>query len=304
MFAGWLLVVGVWLSLPGGVGCEQSGSDSVPASGVAAPAKSPKLASLVPAATDLLVAMGAGDHLVAVSNWDTPRPQIAHLPRVGDYQTTDWEQLAQLRPDVMIVFMAAERMPAGLKQRADALGIRLVNVRTETVRDILQTIRDLGELTGEPQKAAALEQKIQSQLDTVARRVAGRQPVPTLLVRDEAGFALIGGDTFVDDVLKIAGGTNVASHLPVRYPTVDREQVLEMAPQAIVQLMPDAPPGVVDRARRAWQQMPQLPAVRQQRVFILTDWYVLQPGSHVGDLAEQICRLLHPSDAPATAASD
>ncbi|HWP39940.1 MAG TPA: hypothetical protein VNL70_03360, partial [Tepidisphaeraceae bacterium] len=106
------------------------------------------------------------------------------------------------------------------------------------------------------------------------------------------------------DVLRIAGGTNVASHLPVRYPTVDREQVLEMNPQAIIQLMPDAPPQVIDRARRTWQQMPELAAVRQQRVFILTDWYVLQPGSHVGDLAEQISRLLHPSDAPATAASD
>src|ERR1700733_12229278 len=73
------------------VGCSRS---SPPPSS----AKSPKIASLVPAATDLIVGMNAADHLVAVSNWDTNRPEIAGLPRVGDYQTTDWEKLAQLQP--------------------------------------------------------------------------------------------------------------------------------------------------------------------------------------------------------------
>src|SRR6184192_363303 len=54
----------------------------------------PTVASLSPAATDLLVGIGAADHLVAVSNYDARRQEIEGLPRVGDYRTQDWEKLA------------------------------------------------------------------------------------------------------------------------------------------------------------------------------------------------------------------
>src|SRR5512133_3272282 len=57
-----------------------------------------RVASLVPAATEMLVGMGAGDRLVAVSNYESS-PVVKDLPRVGDYQSTDWETLARLRPD-------------------------------------------------------------------------------------------------------------------------------------------------------------------------------------------------------------
>jgi iron complex transport system substrate-binding protein len=250
----------------------------------------------VPAATDLIVGMGAADHLVAVSNWDTSREPIQKLPRVGDYQTTDWERLAELKPDLMIVFMAGDRMPAGLQQRADQLKIRLVNVKTERIADIFKTIDELGEMLNEREKAAVLKQTIQSQLDTVAKRVADKPKVPTLVARDEDGFALIAGDTFVDDLLTIAGGTNVAGRFKMRYPTIDREQLIELSPQVVVQLIPDASPQVIERARNSMKKVPNLPAVRNGRVYIVTDWYVLQPGSHVGELAEKLADVLHPPD--------
>src|SRR4051812_36065934 len=61
--------------------------------------KHPTVASLVPAATDLILGMQAGEHLVAVSNWDAPQAAIAGLPRAGDYRDVDWEKLTQVRPE-------------------------------------------------------------------------------------------------------------------------------------------------------------------------------------------------------------
>jgi iron complex transport system substrate-binding protein len=275
------------LALMAGAGC---GDAAAPAP----TAKSPRVASLVPAATDLIVGMGAGDHLVAVSNWDTARPETRGLPRVGDYQTIDWEKLTELRPAIMIVFMSGERMPAGIQQHADELGIRLVNVKTERLADIFSTIDALGEMLQEPQKAASLRQSIRQKLDAVAARVKDLPKVRTLVARDEESFALIAGDTFVNDLLEIAGGQNVAADFPIRYPTIDRERVIELSPQAVIQLMPDAPPQVVQRARQVWQATPQIPAVRDKRIYILTDWYVIQPGSHVAELAEKLAESLHP----------
>jgi iron complex transport system substrate-binding protein len=257
-------------------------------------AKLPRIASLVPAATDLIVGMGAGEHLVAVSNWDMRRDEIKDLPRVGDYQTIDWEKLAQLRPQIMIVFMSGDRMPAGIQQHADELQIKLVNVKTERLSDIFSTIDSLGQMLQEPQKAVALKQNIQAKLDAVALRVKDKPKLRTMIARDEEGFALIAGDTFVNDLLEIAGGENVAANFPVRYPNIDRERVIELNPQAVIQLMPDASPQVVERAKQLWTQTPQIPAVRDGRIAILTDWYVIQPGSHVGELAEKLAETLHP----------
>ncbi len=290
---GHLLVIGIWSLVITSSGCDRHQPAATSPATVPA-AISPRVASLVPAATDLLIGMNAGDHLVAVSNWDADRPEVRNLPRVGDYQSTDWEKLSQLRPDAMIVFMAGDRMPAGLKQRAEQLGIRLVNVKTERLADIFTTIEALGELTGERDKADALCKRIRAQLDATARRVAGKEKVPTLIARDDEGFALIAGDTFVDDLLNIAGGTNLAGDFKTRYPTIDRERLIELSPRAIIQLMPEAPPQVVARAEKMWQSLPEVPAVRDGRVYLLTDWYVLQPGSHVGDLAEKLAEKLHP----------
>jgi ABC-type Fe3+-hydroxamate transport system substrate-binding protein len=132
------LAFGVWIVLAGAA-CDQSGNptsvanpappaengrDVPPAPQKASPApqkKQPTLASLSPAATDLLVGMGAADHLVAVSNFDADRDQTRGLPRVGDYRTQDWEKLSALRPRKMIIQMRPERLPPGLGGRAQEL---------------------------------------------------------------------------------------------------------------------------------------------------------------------------------------
>ena len=271
--------------------CERGNPTPAPSTNTS---KKIKVASLVPAATDLLVGMGAADHLAAVSNWDTDLPEIKQLPRVGDYQTTDWERLAELRPDVMLVFMSIDRMPPGMKQRADQLGIRLINIQTENLNDVFEAIDRLGQIIDERDRAAQLSKKIHGQLDAVAKRVEGKQRVPTMLARDEQGYALIAGDTFADELLTIAGGKNVAGEFKTRYPNVDRERVIELAPQAIIQLMPGASPQVIEQARANWARLPELPAVKENRIYIFNHWYVLQPGSHIGHVAEQMAKLLHP----------
>src|ERR1700761_5770609 len=66
--------------------------------------KHPTAASLVPAATALIVLMGMGDHLVGVSNYDDLADlHLAGLPRVGDYQSIDWERMGEIRPDILIL---------------------------------------------------------------------------------------------------------------------------------------------------------------------------------------------------------
>jgi iron complex transport system substrate-binding protein len=275
--------------------------------------KRPRVASLVPSVTDLIIGMGASDHLVAVSNYDGNRPEIRGLPRVGDYQNLDWEQLSSLRPDLMVIFIAPDRLPSALRQKADQLGMRLMNVRTERIEEILDTLTRLGVELDEKALAEAARQRLSGQLEAVRKRRWGNgeagwreattrsshpptlpsshpAPVPTLVVSDANARSVVGRETFINDALEIAGGQNVIA-LP-GWRTLEGEQLRSLRPEVIIQLLPDASEQVIEQAKRTWQSMPDLPAVRNHRVYILREWYVQQSGMHVGDLAERFAEVL------------
>jgi ABC-type Fe3+-hydroxamate transport system substrate-binding protein len=91
-------------------GCDRRGTASNASTRPAS--KRPTVASLSPAGTDILVAIGAQDHLIAVSNYDLGKPAIAGLLGAGDYLTVDWERLSTLRPDVLVVQAREEAAPA------------------------------------------------------------------------------------------------------------------------------------------------------------------------------------------------
>jgi iron complex transport system substrate-binding protein len=298
------LAMGVWILLAG-ASCDQSGnatSATHPAQGPetgrdvppAPQKKSPTLASLSPAATDLLVGMGAGDHLVAVSNFDADRAETRGLARVGDYRTQDWEKLSALRPKKMVIQMRPDRLPPGLADRAHELGIDLVNLTIDGLDDVFKAIPELGNAAGEQARAAARLDQLRKQFATVRQRVENAPKVKTLIVVNDDGRSVAGPGTFLDDILKAAGGENAAAPLGVQWPTVDREKIQQLSPQVVIHLLPEASPQVVREAQKFWAGLPQLPAVRDGRVHILTDWYALLPGSHVGRMAEQFGQILHP----------
>ena len=254
----------------------------------------PTVASLSPAATDLLLGLGAGDHLVAASNFDAPRPETATLPRVGDYRTQDWEKLANLKPDKMVIQLHPDRTPAGLRDRAAGLGIELVNIQIDSLDDVFAALPKLAAAVNERHKGDVALRRLRDQFDTVRHRVAKAPRVRALVVVDVGGRSVAGPGTFLHDILTAAGGDNAAAQLGNAWPTVDREKIAELQPQVVIHLLPEAPPHVRAQAKQFWAAMPDLPAVKDKRVHYLTDWYVLLPGYHLGTLAEQFALILHP----------
>jgi iron complex transport system substrate-binding protein len=247
--------------------------------------------------------MGAGDHLVAVSNYDdTQREGLRGLPKVGDYQAIDWERLHQLRPNVMVIFQSPDRVPAGLKQKADELGVKLVNVRTETLDDIFTESRKLGGLVGETAKADAAIARTQARLDAVRQRVAGKPKVRTLIAREAGGSGVVGRDNFINDLLEIAGGENVIT--TPGWPNIDGETLVSLKPDAVIHLLSGEPEHVLAEARAFWKSQPNVPAERNGRVYYLNEWYSQVPGSHVAELAEKMADALHPLDTKTTSAAD
>lgn len=256
----------------------------------------PTVASLVPAATDILVQIGAANHLVGISNYDSPDLLgLTGLPRVGDYQTIDWERLEKLRPDILIVFESKERLPAGLRQRASAMHMQLVNVRTETIGDIVHEAMRLGGLVNEKQKAAKRVAEFQHRLDVLRKANSNRRPVPTLLIRDVGGIGVVGTNNFLNEALNLAGGENVIQ--AAGWPDIDREMLAALKPQAIIILLAEQTPQARAGAKAFFELHKDLPAVKNKRAYIIDRWYCQQSSMSVADVAEQMSRDLHPAGA-------
>jgi len=271
-----------------------AGRRNAPIAAVAA--AEPRVASITPAGTDLLIGMGAGDHLVGVSNFDHDREGTIGKPKIGDYQSIDWERLATLRPQILVVQYAADRIPSGLEQRCADLGIRIINLKLDSLEDIFSQTQMLADAVGEGQKGRAATARLRKQLEGVRASVAARPLVPTVIAMGQSGLDLAGPGEFLDELLNISGGRNAAAGTAKRYPTVDRELLSQMAPDAVIDLIPDGDktPQVVARAVGFWNSLSDLPAVKNHRVAIVTDWYGQQPGLRVGELAQKFAEILHP----------
>ncbi|MCC6239183.1 MAG: ABC transporter substrate-binding protein [Phycisphaerales bacterium] len=252
------------------------------------------IASLVPAASQLILAMGAGDQLVATSNYDAD-PDITSLPRVGDYQTADWERIQQLRPDIMVIFQEPSRVSPGWKQRAQALNIELINVRTETLTDIYSETLRLGQLLDQEPKAQTLVADMRRRIDVLRRQFDHQTPVPTLVFMGASAGAVVGRGNFINEVLQLAGGVNVVQ--TQGWPEIDREQIRALAPQAIFILLSGVPQHVQQQALDQVLAMKELPAVVNGRVYVINQWYTHLSGSCIVDLAEQMAQALHPRRA-------
>ena len=248
--------------------------------------------SLSPAATDLLLGMGAADRLVGVSTFDSD-PRIASLPRVGDYENVDWERIVTLAPRHMIVQMAPDRLPAGFVERAKKLNVELHLSHIDRLDDITREAIEIGEKIGRPGDAKAFVEKLTAPIEA-AKRAADRKPrIRTLIAVSEDGLGVAGHGTYLDDLLTAAGGENVLGSSRGGYVKLDREALLALAPDAIVHL---SPASAVKRApvTPAWNDLAGVPAAKSGRVLTIDEPWALMPGAHVGELAARISNFLHP----------
>lgn len=278
------LVLLVLLAL---IGCDRTAPTAPATHSPAA-----KIVSLSPAATDLLLAMGAEKDLVGVSTFDSD-PRIASLPRVGDYENVDWERIQTLAPGVMIV-QGRNRLSGGFTERANQLGIKLHAAQIDRFTDIIVESDLIGQAVGRAKEAQEMWKALRERIDEVKSNVAGRTPVRTLIVTTEDGLGVAGPETYLDDLLGFAGGVNALPKERAGYSKLDRELLLTIAPDAVIQLLPGATQAQLDAASAAWKQLPDVPAVKNARIYTFTQDWVLMPNSHVAELTEAFAAKLHP----------
>ena len=183
-----------------------------------------RMISLVPSATEALLAMALADRLVGRTDYDR-MPELTELPSVGGGLQPNLEVLVSLDLDLVIRFAGDSDL--GTAERLTELGIPHFAVQPDGIEDVLAIIRDLGRITGASDAAEVLLNGIQIDLDNVARRVAAlsKPRVAYLLGGDPPWVA--GPGTYIDELIALAGGRNVFDDLGPLYAPVSMEALLD-----------------------------------------------------------------------------
>ena len=183
-----------------------------------------RIVSLVPSATEALLAMGLADRLVGRTDYDRV-PELIGLPSVGGGLQPNLEILVSLDLDLVIRFAGDSDMATA--ERMTDLGIPHFAVQPHGTEDVLTIIRDLGRITDASEAADAMLREIRDALDDVARRVDGlpEPRVAYLLSSDPPWVA--GPGTFIDELIAVAGGKNVFDDLGTLYAPVSMEALLD-----------------------------------------------------------------------------
>ena len=257
-----------------------------------------RIISLVPAATEMLFAVGAGPHVIAVSSYDTYPPKVRQLPSVGALIDPNVERILSLKPDLVIVYGSQ----TNLKQQLARAGIGVFDYRHAGLADVTETIRAIGARTGNVAQSNDVANRIEHELDVIRMKVRTLPRPRTLLVfgREPGslrGLYASGGVGFLNDMLEVAGGANVFAGVKLQSVQGSTEQVLAARPDVILETRASNaafPPGQRGAELDAWKTLASVPAVKNGRVIFLFDDRIVVPGPRVAEGTLVMAKALHP----------
>lgn len=257
-----------------------------------------RIISLVPAATEMLYAIGAGPRVVGVSSYDAFPPDVKKLPSVGALLDPNVELILSLKPQMVVVYGSQ----ADLKQQLARAGIGVFDYRHAGLADVTTTIRALGERVEASQRAEEVAREIERGLESIRRKVSDRPRPRTLLVFGRERLALrglyaSGGVGFLNDMLEAAGGANVFADVKQQAIQASTEQILARRPDVILEtraVNSAWPSGEQQAELNVWNAVGSIPAVRNHRVLFLFDDRIVIPGPRVVEGTAAMARALHP----------
>lgn len=257
------------------------------------PSATRHLVSLTPAITETVLALGGGDRLVGVSDY-CQLPEGRRLPRLGSSLTPSLEQIAALRPSLIL----SDGSAAAKSKELSALG------KTEvlpwlTLGEVTSSIRRIGRLIEQPQAGDALAERLHERL---SKPPPGDAPRVLLLLSYDADrpaeLWFIRRNSLHGAALAAAGAQNAVSHDVSGLPRLSVEELVRLDPDQVF-IIPA--PGSSREARQrmlgAFNQLSPLRAVKESRVGVLSN-ASQSVGPSILDLVSSVSNMLQKMSGP------
>lgn len=243
-----------------------------------------RIVSLLPSLTESVCALDACQRLVGVDRWSNWPAQVNALPRLGGMDDALIEAIARLKPDVVLASTSSRAL-----DRLDALGLRVLRLRSETHGDVQRTLHLLAGLLGTPDKGAQAWARIEQDLAAAAARVPPALRGQRVYFEIGGGPYAAGTSSFIGETLSRLGMANIVPAALGPFPKLNPEFVLRAQPDIV---MGAAKEEQAMGGRSGWSALVALQQGR--RCGFAADPYeaMIRPGPRLGQAAGQIADCL------------
>jgi iron complex transport system substrate-binding protein len=250
-----------------------------------------RIVSLAPNITEILFGLGLDEEIVGVSIHCNYPDKVKDRVRVGSYISLDFERIVSLKPDLIIATGAGNTRE--MVERLERLGFPTYAIFPKRFDDVLQSIRHLGQVVGREREARSIIQSMQRRKERVVERTKNFSRPKVFLQIGEAPIVTVGKGSFGDDLIRLAGGENVAGNDREMYPRLGMEEILKRSPEVIL-ISSMNPKGDYERGFREWERWKIIPAVKQGRIYLIDSDLIDRPSPRIIEGIEEIARLIHP----------
>ena len=250
-----------------------------------------RIVSLAPNITEILFSLGLDDEIVGVSIHCNFPAKAKSKARVGSYIRLDFEKITSLNPDLIIA--TAVGNTRDMVDRLGKLGFPTYVIYPKNFNDILKNIAHIGQVVNREGEARVIIKGMRKRSQRIAELTNGL-PRPKVFVQiGDAPIVTVGKGSFADDVIRLAGGENIAGKEKAVYPRFGMEEILKRSPEVIV-ISSMNPRGDYQKILQEWNRWKTIPAVKNGRIHLIDSDLLDRPSPRIIDGLEEFAEVLHP----------
>jgi iron complex transport system substrate-binding protein len=249
-----------------------------------------RIISTAPSVTEILFALGLNEKIVGVTTLCNYPEEAKTKEKIGTFQSPNIEKILSLKPDIVIATGGVQRQTV---EKLEQLGIPVFVSYPRTMEEVIRSIYTIGRITGAEENAKKLAFDLKLRVAKVTSKVSKARVKPKVFFELwNEPLMSAGPGSFIDDIIRKAGGINIAGSSKSAYPIFSLEQLVKEDPDVIIGAESSMGANPLDVSKRPGWDV--LKAVKNQKVFMINDDIVFRAGPRLVLALEIIARYLHP----------
>jgi iron complex transport system substrate-binding protein len=244
-----------------------------------------------PNLTEMLFALGLDEQVVGVTSDSDYPPAAKTKPSVGTFWQPNIEAIIANSPDLVVTLDITRQF--NLTDRLRRMGCRVLTVKIETIADLFAATAQVGKVVQRRSQAERLVSDLRARLDNLKAAASGDR-ARVLWVVQRHPLRVAGRNTFINEMLEIAGGENAVGDTPYKYPPIGAERIYTGAPDVIIESAMGRSDlaELREEATEYWSRYKGVPAVQNGRIYVINDDIISRLGPRIGEGVEAIAALL------------
>ncbi|MBU5437855.1 cobalamin-binding protein [Tissierella sp. MSJ-40] len=248
-----------------------------------------KIISLAPSHTEILFSLGLDAKIAGVTTYCDYPEEAKTKEIIGDYTAINLEKIIEIDPDLVLIYGPGDEES---NNRLKEAGITILGFMPESIDQVIDTIKKIGEITEKTEEAKEITDKMIEKRDSIAEKVKDKDKVKVFYEIWHDPLMAAGPGSFMDELMTIAGGDNIAKDAEGQYPQFDIEQLIERNPEVYL-TSKDSEEKTVEsiKARPGYED---ITAIKEGNIYILDPNIVSRPGPRIVEALELVAKAIHP----------